>query len=221
MTDQGTLRSEASGNSSLPANDIWRKEIHARVAGFRTRRGRRIEGAFSMRFPFPSVRARRTEPGNQRARGLHTRNSWLSTGSAGAAPTPAAEIAGPEVCDPRAGTSPCGSRAIANGTRDYLPRQTQRFQSCWLTLNRSRLLCRAPGPSAKLSPFRDKQPALPVHSIVWPIQFCRNNRASLTCPKNWKRIPRRPSSMACNSDPHSTRRRDPCGHIELPFSACR
>ena len=55
MTDQQTLRSEASGNSSPAANDIWRKEIHARVSGYRTRRGRRIEGAFSMRFPFPPL----------------------------------------------------------------------------------------------------------------------------------------------------------------------
>jgi uncharacterized RDD family membrane protein YckC len=32
---------------------VWRDEVQARVAGYRSRRGRRIEGAFSMRFPFP------------------------------------------------------------------------------------------------------------------------------------------------------------------------
>ncbi|MGA3054308.1 MAG: RDD family protein [Candidatus Korobacteraceae bacterium] len=53
MTDQQTLHSEASGDVSHP--DIWRKEIHARLAGYRSRRGRRIEGAFSMRFPFPPL----------------------------------------------------------------------------------------------------------------------------------------------------------------------
>ena len=53
MTDQQTLHSEASEN--LPRADIWRNEIHARVAGYRRRRGRRIEGAFSMRFPFPPL----------------------------------------------------------------------------------------------------------------------------------------------------------------------
>src|ERR1035441_6709550 len=53
MTDQRTLHSEASEN--LSRADIWRNEIHARVAGYRTRRGRRIEGAFSMRFPFPPL----------------------------------------------------------------------------------------------------------------------------------------------------------------------
>jgi uncharacterized RDD family membrane protein YckC len=55
MTDPQVQRSEASGNLSPANNDIWRKEIHARVSGYRTRRGRRIEGAFSMRFPFPPL----------------------------------------------------------------------------------------------------------------------------------------------------------------------
>src|ERR1039458_1021982 len=56
MTDQQALHPEASGDlSRTAAPDIWRKEIHARVAGYRTRRGRRIEGAFSMRFPFPPL----------------------------------------------------------------------------------------------------------------------------------------------------------------------
>jgi RDD family len=53
MTDQQTVRSETSENLPQPITDIWRKEIHARVAGYRTRRGRRAEGAYSMRFPFP------------------------------------------------------------------------------------------------------------------------------------------------------------------------
>jgi uncharacterized RDD family membrane protein YckC len=53
MTDQRTLHSESSADLSPGTDDIWRNEIQARVAGFRTRRGRRIEGAFSMRFPFP------------------------------------------------------------------------------------------------------------------------------------------------------------------------
>jgi uncharacterized RDD family membrane protein YckC len=53
MTDAQALCSEASGSSSQPAAEIWRKEIHSRVNGYRTRRGRSIEGAFTMRFPFP------------------------------------------------------------------------------------------------------------------------------------------------------------------------
>ena len=38
-------------------HEVWRNEVQARVAGYRNRRGRRIEGAFSMRFPFPPVEA--------------------------------------------------------------------------------------------------------------------------------------------------------------------
>jgi uncharacterized RDD family membrane protein YckC len=53
MTETQYLRSEGAADSGQPNNDIWRNEVHSRVARFRTRRGRRLEGAFSMRFPFP------------------------------------------------------------------------------------------------------------------------------------------------------------------------
>lgn len=33
--------------------DVWRNEVQARLERYKRRRGRRIEGAFSMRFPFP------------------------------------------------------------------------------------------------------------------------------------------------------------------------
>src|SRR5208283_2871660 len=99
MTDQQTLRSEASGNSSPTTNDIWRKEIHARVSGYRTRRGRRIEGAFSMRFPFPplepdvssSVTIAPAEPPNQ--------EPLVEASTATAAQTSATEDAVAEICD--------------------------------------------------------------------------------------------------------------------------
>src|SRR5208282_1336575 len=48
--------------ASQPNTDVWRKEIHSRVSRFRTRRGRRIEGAFSMRFPFPPAEPIVTAP---------------------------------------------------------------------------------------------------------------------------------------------------------------
>src|SRR5271169_3099302 len=57
MTEQQYLRSEGTDDASQPNTDVWRKEIHSRVAGYRSRRGRRIEGAFSMRFPFPPAEA--------------------------------------------------------------------------------------------------------------------------------------------------------------------
>jgi uncharacterized RDD family membrane protein YckC len=42
-------------DASSEATPVWRDEVNARVAGYRNRRGRRIEGAFSMRFPFPPM----------------------------------------------------------------------------------------------------------------------------------------------------------------------
>jgi uncharacterized RDD family membrane protein YckC len=53
MTEPQYLCPEGAADSGQPNKDIWRKEVHSRVARFRTRRGRRLEGAFSMRFPFP------------------------------------------------------------------------------------------------------------------------------------------------------------------------
>lgn len=61
MTDQQSLRSDAAGDASQPSGEIWRKEIHARIDRYRTRRGRRIEGAFTMRFPFPDEPADKAE----------------------------------------------------------------------------------------------------------------------------------------------------------------
>ena len=50
--------SEPAPNEGLPeSDDIWRQEVQARVSGYRTRKGRPIEGAFSMRFPFPPADA--------------------------------------------------------------------------------------------------------------------------------------------------------------------
>jgi len=51
MTD--CMPSELDSDSGQPTTDIWRKEIHAQLSKYRTRRGRRIEGTFTMRFPFP------------------------------------------------------------------------------------------------------------------------------------------------------------------------
>jgi len=57
MTDQQSLRSQPEADPPQPSENRWRSEISARVAGYRNRRGRRIEGAYSMRFPFPPASA--------------------------------------------------------------------------------------------------------------------------------------------------------------------
>ncbi len=55
----------AAENTQEPppdTNEVWRDEVQARVAGYRNRRGRRIEGAFSMRFPFPPAEGATVSP---------------------------------------------------------------------------------------------------------------------------------------------------------------
>ncbi len=54
MSEQQYSHKPSDADSASEADDIWRKEIHAHVDRYRTRRGRRVEGAYSMRFPFPS-----------------------------------------------------------------------------------------------------------------------------------------------------------------------
>jgi uncharacterized RDD family membrane protein YckC len=54
MTEHQFSALNAVENSAEPAADLWRHEVQARIAGYKKRRGRRVEGAFSMRFPFPA-----------------------------------------------------------------------------------------------------------------------------------------------------------------------
>jgi uncharacterized RDD family membrane protein YckC len=97
MTDQQALHSEASGN--LSHADLWRNEIHARVAGYRTRRGRRVEGAFSMRFPFPPLE--HDVPGSAISEPADSPNQeqFVAAGIASAEQASATEVASSEACD--------------------------------------------------------------------------------------------------------------------------
>src|ERR1700733_574320 len=51
MTEQQIVRSDVPDSPASP-DEVWRDEVQARVARYRTRRGRRVEGTYSMRFPF-------------------------------------------------------------------------------------------------------------------------------------------------------------------------
>jgi len=53
MTEQQRSQRNA-GNRSVETPDVWRNEVQDRLARYKRRRGRRIEGAYTMRFPFPS-----------------------------------------------------------------------------------------------------------------------------------------------------------------------
>jgi len=54
MTEQQFSEYEAVNHRAEPAEDVWRNEVQDRLARYKRRRGRRIEGAFTMRFPFPT-----------------------------------------------------------------------------------------------------------------------------------------------------------------------
>ena len=53
MTEQQLSQYEAVNSSSEPT-EVWRNEVQDRLARYKRRRGRRIEGAYTMRFPFPA-----------------------------------------------------------------------------------------------------------------------------------------------------------------------
>lgn len=54
MTEQQFSQCESVNTSAEHVEDIWRNEVQDRLARYKRRRGRRIEGAFTMRFPFPA-----------------------------------------------------------------------------------------------------------------------------------------------------------------------
>lgn len=51
MTEQQPLHISLPDTDQVP--ELWRNELQARLDRYKRRRGRRIEGAFTMRFPFP------------------------------------------------------------------------------------------------------------------------------------------------------------------------
>jgi uncharacterized RDD family membrane protein YckC len=53
MTEQQISEYDNTNSLAEPAAELWRNELQDRLARYQRRRGRRIEGAFSMRFPFP------------------------------------------------------------------------------------------------------------------------------------------------------------------------
>ncbi len=53
MTEQQLSQFEDPVNPTLQPDEVWRNEVQDRLARYKRRRGRRIEGAFTMRFPFP------------------------------------------------------------------------------------------------------------------------------------------------------------------------
>jgi len=83
MTEQQSLRSDPDADSSPRRDDLWRSEIADRIAGYRHRRGRRVEGAFSMRFPFPPTEADAASPAEDEVCLEDEANATVEEGFAG------------------------------------------------------------------------------------------------------------------------------------------
>jgi len=64
MTEQQLSGSTAGSSQS---SEVWRQEIHARVAGYRSRRAKRGDEACSLRFAFPPAEASPAPPTSQPA----------------------------------------------------------------------------------------------------------------------------------------------------------
>jgi uncharacterized RDD family membrane protein YckC len=56
MTEQQLSHYDAVSGSA-DSTELWRSEVQDRLAHYKRRRGRRIEGAYTMRFPFPAGEA--------------------------------------------------------------------------------------------------------------------------------------------------------------------
>ncbi len=97
MTEQQALPSDPAADSS-PLPDDLRTEIQSRVAGYRHRKGRRVVGAFSMRFPFPPAEPEESPAAPEKEVGeVGPANSGAEDGCC-AAPVTVAELA--ETIDP-------------------------------------------------------------------------------------------------------------------------
>jgi len=104
MMEQQSSQHEAVSGASEPPADPWRNEVQDRLARYKRRRGRRIEGAFTMRFPFPAdeveepaiateVAAAAVEPGPDFLQAIPPIEPVLKDAQAGALPeSPAMEM---------------------------------------------------------------------------------------------------------------------------------
>src|SRR6516225_6054485 len=102
MTEPEYSESELAvpSGSNPQGDDVWRREIHARVDRYRTRRGRRIEGSYSMRFPFPaSADAGAGEPPPIEHPPILSIGEELSQPSKQVVAEPATEFLAPEPAD--------------------------------------------------------------------------------------------------------------------------
>jgi uncharacterized RDD family membrane protein YckC len=228
MTDQRTLHSEASGN--LSHADIWRNEIHARVAGYRTRRGRRIEGAFSMRFPFPPLEhdvpsSATCAPADWGQVEQFVAAGIASADQASAEQMSAAEVASSETCDlaPDAAASEPKASPTESPVLPELPAENQppTLPEVLVDVDREPPLPRLPRPrpQRKVIAFpRQAASAREMHRLADPVLL--EQPRILDVPEELEALPTTPFldglQFGPNAQPVIAVHAD---NVELPFRA--
>jgi hypothetical protein len=140
MTEQQLSQYEAVNGPAEPA-DPWRNEVQDRLAHYKRRRGRRIEGAFSMRFPFPADDAAVVEPSPE-----------ASAVAAAVAEALVPELEQSEVESWLMDAQPQAEFSIATEHEAALPSEDELFQSADLVLEAP------PAEEIEPGPFVDPHP---------------------------------------------------------------
>ncbi len=234
MTEPQYSSPEAAADSSQPNNDIWRSEIHSRVARFRTRRGRRIEGAFSMRFPFPppepvaAASAIDAEPSSPELNILvdelvsataiesHAEISSIKVAAEDSARLPAESVAA---------VDPLGQIAASIAVEQTPPelKAEEALVEVAASLSESEP---EPEPAARPRPRpkrkviaipRQPEPAETVHRLADPVQ--PGQPRILDVPEELEAYPSTPFLDGLQFEPIGQTSAVPADHVELPFRA--
>ena len=207
MTEPQYLRSEAAADSGHPAPDVWRKEIHSRVARYRTRRGRRIEGAFSMRFPFPPPAPVAPTPAAE------------AEAQSPEQKIPVAEVANPiepfsiavAVAEPPAPLTPEPVTVAAEASADIAPPQLPEAEPDPLPAIQPR-----PRPKRKVIAFpRPAGTAETVYRLADPV--LPEQPRILDVPEELEAFPTTPFLDGLQFQPATRTPPVPNEHVELPF----
>ncbi len=221
MRENQYLRTEGPAESGQPTADIWRNEIHSRIAHFRTRRARRIEGAFSMRFSFPPDGEVAEPPGAEAPGQSPERDIVVDEISAGTVSSTAAIVVTPS---PEVNEESIGAAGPSELTPDAVP----------VLLEASAPVTLLHPPKAEIEPHPPVQPRpRPKRKVIaFPRQQGVAEAASrladpvlsdkpriLDVPEEIEAFPMTPFLDGLQFEPASQAPGRGTDHIELPFLA--
>jgi uncharacterized RDD family membrane protein YckC len=239
MTEPQCSRPEAAADSGQPNNDIWRKEVHSRVARFRTRRGRRITGAFSMRFPFPPtepVAATSAVTAEQSSLELNIavdelagttaveskpETSSIDVASEDSARKSAESLAAsgsPELTATPVTVEETLIPAESSAVAAEIPMETASSQLPDVETPPPRIMQPRPRPKRKVIAFpRQPEAAATVHRLADPV--LPEGPRILDVPEELEAYPSTPFLDGLQFEPAAQTPAVPADHVELPFRA--